>query len=224
MASFKEYLDSKGKIPNTEVKVVADKVDMPKDREVKPPKFMGMVKDGKGYKQPQADGDSKKIKYGKSEGLGDLASDKDMHYDVTTDRKPAKIPTAESFIYVFPKVSELVASNPELVEHLVRDLKRNGLLSVLVAELATHNETFKHLAEIMSTEEYGQEFCSRLVRAINEDVAPPYGEEEKEEEDEDKPKDDAAEETEEEPEVPAKPEMKKPLAIENLQYALCFAR
>ncbi len=181
--TFTEYLNTKNKIDKPKVKVVADEVDIPKDREVKPPHFMGMTKDAKAYKQPQADGDKKGVKYGKNTGLGDMG-DKDCCYDVTKDKKPAKIPTAESFFYVFPKVRNLIQTDPELVTHLVREFKNNGILSILIAELATHNETFKHLAELMGSEEYGHELCNKLVKSMTEDIAPPMDDEMEDEDDE----------------------------------------
>ena len=234
--TFTEYLNTKNKIDKPKVKVVADEVDIPKNREVKPPHFMGMTKDAKAYKQPQADGDKKGIKYGKDTGLGDMG-DKDNCYDVTKDKKPAKLPTAESFFYVFPKVRNLIQTNPELVTHLVREFKNNGILSILVAELATHNETFKHLAELMGSEEYGHDLCNKLVKSITEDIAPPMDDEMEDEEDENedeedemKPVADNDEETplvtgdaEEDKELKANtnPMMKTPMpALENLKLAL----
>lgn len=221
--TFAEYLDSKAKIQEPKVQVVADAVDMPKDREVKPPHFMGMTGKGKNYKQPQADGDKKNVAFGKSKGLGDMASDKEMCYDVTKKCKPAKIPTAESFVHNFPKTRAIVETNPELIEHLVREFKNNNMLSLLIAELATHKETFKHLAEIMSSKEYGQEFCNKLMRSVREDIAPPFDNNEEGEEEED-------EENVENPEAPAmEPEaeqdgaevMKKPApAMEHLINAM----
>jgi len=219
--TFKEYLDSKGKIKNPETCVVADKVDMPKGRETKPPKAVGMAKDGKNYKQPQAEGDKKAIKYGKSEGLGDLGCDKDMVYDVTANPKPAKIPTAESFIRVFPKVTGLINDNPALVEHLVMEFKNSGLLSVLVAELSTHNETYKHLSDIMANENYGVEFCSKLMRAVTEEVAPPFGEEETDTEEKAKDKADTVEPKDKEAVVKKDKAEKKGLpALEHLHVAM----
>lgn len=223
--SFTEYLNTKSKIEKPEVKVVADKVDLPKDREVKPPSFLGMTGKKNNYAQPQADGDSKKVKFGKKEGLGDLCSDKEMYYDVTKDKKPAKIPTAESFIHVFPKTRSVVQESPELINQLVREFKNNGLLSVLVAELATHKETFKHLAELMSSKEYGQDFCNKLIKSIKEDIAPPIDDEDLEDDEEEKTDEEDAEEGTEDIEqdpkamvAAPKPEAKP--ALEHLVHAL----
>lgn len=222
--SFTEYLNTKSKIEKPEVKVVADKVDLPKDREVKPPSFLGMTGKKNNYAQPQADGDSKKVKFGKKEGLGDIAHDKEMYYDVTKDKKPAKIPTAESYIHVFPKARSVVQESPELINQLVREFKNNGLLSVLVAELATHKETFKHLAELMSSKEYGQDFCNKLIKSIKEDIAPPVkaGDEEEEapadaENDEEKMPEDAEQDPKAMVAAP-KPEAKP--ALEHLIHSL----
>jgi len=195
--TFAEYLDSKAKMPEPKVQVVADAVDMPKDRETKPPQFMGMTGKKNNYKQPQADGDKKKVAFGKSKGLGDMSSDKEMMYDVSKKCKPAKIPTAESFVYNFPKTRAIVEANPELIEHLVREFKNNNMLSLLIAELSTHKETFKHMAEIMGSDEYGQDFCNKLMRSVREEVAAPFDNNEEADD-----KDDEEPENKENPEAP----------------------
>lgn len=170
MNKFLEYLNTKGHLQNKpEVKVVADKVDLPSGRAKKPPVGQGM----KNGMQPYLKSDGK-VSRGTQKGFGD-SGDRSLVYDVTKSPKPASIPTAESFYHhqLFPMVRETIKQNPALVEQLVRDLKRNGLLGILVGELSTHNETFQHLAQIMSNESHGPDVCKKFVRAMNEDVAPP---------------------------------------------------
>lgn len=174
MSKFLEYLNSKKKINSPKVKVVADEVDMPKDRKRMPPKGVGMV-DGK---QPYLPDNGGKPKFGKG-GLGEQKSPNVPYYDATHECKPAKLPTAEaqSPFELAPVVRESILTDPRTAEAIVRDLKRNNLLGVLVGELLTHKETYQELAAVMGSERYGQETCNRLVRAIREMMAPPLADE-----------------------------------------------
>lgn len=165
MGIFSEYLSSKGKLDKPVVKDVADKVDMPTDKAKAPPKGNGQMKP-KHY----ADG-GKKLKKAEK-GFGD-EGDKELVYDPEKACKNAKIPTAES-IQAVKAASLAIAVNPFVVEHLIRELKKKDALGILVGELFTHNETFQQLAGIMASEAHGPFTCSKLVRAMKEEVAPPY--------------------------------------------------
>lgn len=168
MRKFQEYLDSRGKIDNPKVKVVADDVDMPADRTKKPPKGMGM-KDGK---QPYVNDDGKVSRSSGKKAFGEQGEGE--VYDVTKSKKAAKIPTAEAYT-LFPRIRMILQQDPTLVEQLVYELKKNGLLGALVGELSCHNETFKALAELMANESYGPVVSRKLARAMmQEDVAPPF--------------------------------------------------
>jgi hypothetical protein len=44
----------------------------------------------------------------------------------------------------------------------------------LVAEMLQHREAYTHISQIMAHEEYGSDICKNMVRAMNEEVAPPF--------------------------------------------------
>lgn len=168
MNSFFEYLNSKGKILPPVVKAVADVVDCPKDRSYAP------VQKGVGSAHPYSNG--KTVKNSKEPGLADKG-DKDLKYNPCKghgkESKAAKLPTAEQYNAI-QAVRMTIQSEPMFAEHLVREFKRNGLLSILIGEMLTHKETYGFLAEVMANETYGPEVCKKLVRAMNEDIAPPF--------------------------------------------------
>lgn len=125
----------------------------------------------------------KSSKKGSEKGFGDMG-DQDTKYDpCCNDNKgkaPAKIPTAEQAfaeLELIPLISEAVEGNPSILEKVVYDLKRNGKLGALVAEVMSHRETYKHIAELMTNETYGPDFCKKLARAMNqitEEVDSPF--------------------------------------------------
>lgn len=174
MGIFKEYLNSKGKVDTGKVDISGDRTD-PMTPPNKPPKGhpsqKAYVSDGKSTK-------------GKEKGFGDMG-DSDMKYDPCCDagskgKAPAKIPTAEQTfaeLELVPLVTEAVSENPVLLEKVVYDLKRAGHLGALVAEVLTHRETYKHIAEIMANETHGPKICKSLSRAMNmvvEEVDAPF--------------------------------------------------
>lgn len=63
--------------------------------------------------------------------------------------------------------------NPNLIETLLREFKREEMLEAVVAQLFTHPEAYNELAKIMEGNNDGLLVCRRLVRAINEIVGPP---------------------------------------------------
>ena len=71
---------------------------------------------------------------------------------------------AETMRYVVA----LALKNENLMSRLVREVRRNGGLEKLVAELFSHNETFAIIAEAASEN-------SRINRKLNEAVAEPRG-------------------------------------------------
>jgi hypothetical protein len=74
-------------------------------------------------------------------------------------------------------VVQVVNKDPSIMETIVSQLKRQGLLGLLVAEVLQHRTAYDHIAEIMNHEEYGPATCESLVRAMNrtnEEVAAPF--------------------------------------------------
>jgi hypothetical protein len=166
MGIFSEYLSSSGKLDKPVVKDVADKVDMPSGKSKQPPK-------GNAQYTPKhyADG-GKKLKKA-TKGFGD-EGDSALKYDPEKTCKNVKIPTAEG-IQAVKAAAAAIADNPFLAEHLIADLKRRGAMGVVVAEMFTHNDTFKHLAEVMANKDFGPTLSRKLVSALKkEEVAPPY--------------------------------------------------
>lgn len=157
--NFHEYVDAKGKIG----KVIDN--DKSGDHVVK----------GKG----KGDGsDGAKAPKGQKVGqdwtkLGDkklvVKFDKDGN---TTNKGKATIRTAENFAHyeLLPLVRESIEQNPLVTEDIVRELKRNGLLGLLVGELLEHKETYQHLASVMGHQDYGPSVCRKLVRAMQEEA------------------------------------------------------
>ena len=117
--AFHEYLDSKGKLKEPKVKTVADEVDVPKDRDTKPPKGQGMG----GKQQPYAP-DGKGVAKKSEKGFGDQG-DSDLQYDVTKNPKGKPLPTAEGSLPV--QMKEAILQNPRMLEHLVNELSKANL-------------------------------------------------------------------------------------------------
>jgi hypothetical protein len=166
MGIFSEYLNSSGKVDKPVVKNVADKVDMPSGKSKQPPK-------GHGQFTPKhyADG-GKKLKKA-SKGFGD-EGDSALKYDPEKACKHIEIPTAEG-IQAVKAAAAAIADNPFLIEHLITDLKRRNVMGVLVGEMFTHNDTFKHIAEVMANKDFGPTLSRKLVSSLKkEEVAPPY--------------------------------------------------
>lgn len=174
MGIFKEYLNSKGTVETGKVDISGDRTD-PMTPPNKPPKGHSSQKS---YMN-----DGKKSKKGSEKGFGDMG-DQDTKYDpCCNDNKgkaPAKIPTAEQAfaeLELIPLITEAVEGNPAILEKVVYDLKRNGKLGALVAEVMSHRETYKHIAELMTNETYGPDFCKKMARAMNqitEEVDSPF--------------------------------------------------
>lgn len=160
---FLEYLNSKGQMQEPKTQNVADDVDIPKDRDQKPPKGQGMV----GNQQPYS-ADGKGVSKGKDKGFGDQG-DSNLKIDVKSTKK-VKIPTAEGTLA--QQVRNAVLDNPKILEHLVNEFHKSGLLGALVGELTTYRETFQHLTEVMANENYGPAICDRFARCLQESVSP----------------------------------------------------
>lgn len=176
MRQFQEYLNAKGVM-----KEKGDVAILAKNLEVKPGGPIGIPKERK----PMKHGKQAQIKEGKKgkkaeHGFGDLGNKK-LIYDAK-GVKPAKLPTAEAYQWL-PVIRESIAQDPTMVEALVREFKRNGMLGILVGELSQHKETFSHLTELMGHGEYGPSICKKLARALKENVAMPFSRNDEEEDD-----------------------------------------
>ena len=164
LKSFHEYLNSKGGIP-APIKDTGKAGDH--------------VEKGKG-KGPGGDG-SKAPKKGKvgddwtKLGGKDLVTKFDSDGSTKTFKKDT-IRTAESFAHyqLLPLIREAIEKNPILTEDVVHELKRNGMLGLLVGELLEHKETFRQIAHVMAHDTYGPTVCRKLVRAMREEAAPPF--------------------------------------------------
>lgn len=171
MGLFQEYIDSKGKIRKPVEDISGGDPD-PKTPPTKPPKEHGA--------KPYANSDGKdKKKTGK--GLGDQG-DESLKYTPSKEpckgHPPAKIPTVEQ-AEISGFVCEAIDKDPTLIGRLVADLKNNGSLGCLVAEIFQHRASYDYIAELMNHKEYGPDICERLSRAMNrgvvsEEVAPPF--------------------------------------------------
>jgi len=178
MGLFQEYMDSKGKVRKPVEDISGGDPD-PKTPPTKPPKEHGA--------KPYANSDGKdKKKSGK--GFGDQGDEslkyKPSETPSSKGHAPAKIPTVEQ-AEISGFVCEAIDKDPTLVGRLVSDLKNDGSLGCLVAEIFQHRASYDYMAEVMSHEKYGPEICERLSRALNrpelgkgkvvaEEVAPPF--------------------------------------------------
>jgi hypothetical protein len=165
MGLFQEYLNSKGVVSKPKVSVTSDFVD-PQTPPTAAPKPQG--------------GDysvgGKKLKSGSEKGFGDQGDSKlkyEPKVDNTSSAAPAKIPTAEQ-AELCGVLVDAIKKDPTIVEQMIGQLRRNGLMGMVVAEMLQFKETYEHLAEVMSHDEYGPPVCSKLVRAMSEEVAPPF--------------------------------------------------
>lgn len=174
MRTFNEYLNSKGNVEDAKVDIHGDRTDP-----MTPPNSP------KGGGKPYSS-DGKCSKKKGEKGFGDQG-DKNLIFkpDIeNANKNGAKIPTAEFAQYeLVPLISESIEKNPFITETIVRDLKRRGLLGTLVGELMEHRETYKHLATIMGHKTQGQQVCQKLVRAMSEEISPPFGSNHDDEED-----------------------------------------
>lgn len=166
MGIFQEYLNSKGTVAKPVVDISGDQID-PKTPPISPPKGKPYAAKAQGQK-------------GGKQGFGDMG-DSDLEYKpaTTKDNKghaPAKIPTVEQ-MELANLVVQVIQKDSSVMETIVSQLKNQGLLGLLVAEMLQHRASFDHIAEIMSHEQYGPATCESLVRAMNrtnEEVAAPF--------------------------------------------------
>jgi hypothetical protein len=167
MGIFQEYLNSKGKITEPVVDVSGDQID-PKTPPNAPPKGGKPYMNSKGGKA-----ESKK-------GFGDMG-DSELEYKpaTTKDNKghaPAKIPTVEQ-VELANLISDAVGRDPAMLETLVSQLKTNGFMGVLLAEMLQHKESYDHLAKVMCHKDHGHVISENLKRALlklREEVAAPF--------------------------------------------------
>jgi hypothetical protein len=161
--SFLEYMNSKGQVQKPVVDACADRTDpmtppaAPKNG--KPYGVKGGMKAKKGEKGFADEGD-KKLKYTpKVEKLKCC--------------KTVNIPTVEQ-IELAKLVSDSIKQDPTILETIVKQIRLDGSLGSLVGEILEQKETYKYISEVMSHKEYGPQVCNKLVRAMSEEVAPPY--------------------------------------------------
>lgn len=163
MGLFQEYMNSKGKVEKAKVDISGDRVDP-----MTPP---NAPKGGKPYGVKGSN-----PKGSKEKGFGDQG-DSSLKYQPKVDNskgaEPAKIPTAEQ-AELCSVVVDALKKDSTIAEQLVGQIKQSGILSILVAEMLQYKETYQHIAEVMGHREYGPGVCGRLVRAMNEEVAPPF--------------------------------------------------
>lgn len=161
MGLFQEYMDAKGTIKKPVVCIVGGKPS-PETPPNNPPKEHGAKPYiAKSEKSKKAFGDMGDYEYKPGfEGQKQIT--------------PAKIPTAEQ-AEIVALVADAMAQDPTITENLVYQLRNKGLLANLVAEMLEYKETFKHITEVMSHSSYGPRVCSKLIRAMKEEVAPPFG-------------------------------------------------
>ena len=178
MGLFQEYLNSKGSVEKPKVSISGDFVD--------PMTAPNAPKGGK----PYGVSDGKKLKMAKEKGFGDEGDSK-LKYVPKVDKSngvaAAKIPTAEQ-AELCGVLVDAIKKDPTIAEQMVFQLRHNGLMGMVVAEMLQFKETYQHIAEVMSHKEYGPSVCGKLVRAMNEEVAPPFaasleGDEEEDDED-----------------------------------------
>lgn len=79
------------------------------------------------------------------------------------------------------KAANLCKCNRNILAAFVREMKRNESFTEFVAELLQHPETYVEMAKLMEDED-GSIYARRLVRAMNEMVAPPAHDEDEEDE------------------------------------------
>ena len=170
MGIFQEYLNSKGKVETGKVDIHGDQVD-PQTPPTKPEGDSGV--------KPYSASDGKSVSKKDEKGFGDKG-DKDLIFNYDTEKsskKAAKIPTAEQRFAnreLLPMIRESISNDPLLIEELIRDFKRNGLLHLVVAEMMEHKETYQHISELMKHEAHGPEICRKLYKSMSEEVASPF--------------------------------------------------
>lgn len=173
MGLFQEYLNSKGKIDKPVVAVVADRVD-PMTPPPAPPKegnLFGATSDGKSLGHYAQKGGKPEG----SKGFGDQGF-KALKYtpDVASSKsKASKLPVAEQ-AELCSVVADAIRKDPAVVTQLIAQLKNEGMLGALVAEMLQHKATYENMVEIMGHKVYGHAVCSKLMRAMSEEVAPQF--------------------------------------------------
>lgn len=160
---FQEYVNAKGKLQDPVVTLDGDNVD-PKTSPTKPPQG-GSPYSVSGTKTKKSE-----------KGLGDEGDD-ELKIKISNgklqEKSPAKIPTVDE-VSIASRIANTIAKNPVMIETIIRQLKANGCLGMLIAEVLNYKETFSHISEVMSHNTYGPELCMKLIRAMNEEVAPPF--------------------------------------------------
>ncbi len=205
VVDFLEYLNSKGNVAEPSKSI--DNIDSPKDRENKPFKADGMV----GTPNPYvATGGSK----GSDKGLGDQGST-EFKYDIKN--VAGKLSESANLVQL---VRNAMIADSRVVEHLVNEFAKANLLGCLVAELTTYKETYQHLSELMASETYGQVVCDKFVKAMTEEISPPFNKKGDEEEVEISDADEDSEDMEDALIDDEAPSPKMPKALEHFTQSL----
>ncbi len=177
MGLFQEYLNSKGKIDKPVIDPTADRVD-PMKAPTAPPKegnLFGAKSDGKSISHYA----NKGSKADSSKGFGDQGDSK-LKYTPEIGNaghahssKVSKLPVAEQ-AELCSLISDAIKKDTTVVGQLVSQLKNEGMLGVLVAEMLQHKATYENMVEVMGHKVYGKAVCSKLMRAMSEEVAPQF--------------------------------------------------
>ncbi len=186
MSRFQEF---KNKKMNPTPKVSVDGDTVPASPNQMPKPFKGKYSTG-----------SKTPHTSPEKGFGDMGEKVlKLDYDIKNPhgKAPAKMPTAEAVTWT-SDMAEAMTGDPSLIEHMVRQIKQRGLLGALVAEVFSHKDACKCLAQIATHEAYGPKVVKDITRAINEEVAPPFHDQLEGEEEEDEDEQNPDEENDEE--------------------------
>ena len=188
LKKFDEYMNAKGNVEKPKISTSGDNVTGMDSPNYKKPKLHESPYVVKGAKNANK----------KEKGFAD-EGDQNLVFNYEKEVKPADIPTVKEFAHLelVPLVTECVKSNPMLIENIVRDLKRNGVLGILVGELVEHSETYNILAELMESETYGPSICKKLAKAIREQVSSAEHKKDMDDEDSDDGDDDVEDKEEE---------------------------
>lgn len=187
--TFAEYLDAKNKLQNVKVAKISD-YDGPKDakpmKEKMPKNAGGAGQKGtpKDYSPTAAAKNPNKAEKGFADkGDAELVYKPKVGGDVTTKKTWSSVKewldaTADLPMAEFMK--SVRAEPTSKAAEVVREMKRAGEFDELVAEMLRHDEAFAALARLMD-----ERTSRRLVRALDEMVAPPAHEDDLEDDAED---------------------------------------
>lgn len=193
MLTYKEYLDAKGKDQDKPI-ISVDGDTVP----ASPPKPQDFVTKGPGWNDTASVGNNQgsysasSIKDTKK-GFADLGDEK-LKYKpgVSKEKAPSgwkenhgilevindikekqKISNEEvkNPILEIKRVSEYVSENENLLQLLVREIKKSGNFNKLAKEVLSHDETFKELANQLTEDERTGKVLARAIQEITAEPA-----------------------------------------------------